>query len=108
MCCRAAAGPKRRSKPATRSRSSRRGREGEDALATNAAVIARLDRATQYAAAARINLRHSGILGPRFRGDDGLCVGMPPMLNLYNKPFASRLLVGSALYPSPKIMQDAI
>src|ERR1700750_3506744 len=30
------------------------------------------------------------------------------MLNLYNNPFASRLLVGSALYPSPKIMQDAI
>ena len=29
------------------------------------------------------------------------------MLNLYNKPFASRLLIGSALYPSPKIMQDA-
>src|SRR5258705_265640 len=30
------------------------------------------------------------------------------MLTLYNKPFASRLLIGSALYPSPKIMQDAI
>ena len=30
------------------------------------------------------------------------------MLNLYDKPFASRLLIGSALYPSPKIMQDAI
>src|SRR5215218_3401851 len=30
------------------------------------------------------------------------------MLTLYDKPFASRLLVGSALYPSPKIMQDAI
>ena len=30
------------------------------------------------------------------------------MLNLYGKPFASRLLIGSALYPSPKVMQDAI
>jgi thiazole synthase len=30
------------------------------------------------------------------------------MLNLYDKSFASRLLVGTALYPSPKIMQDAI
>ena len=30
------------------------------------------------------------------------------MLTLYDKPFASRLLIGSALYPSPKIMQDAI
>src|SRR3954462_5678614 len=30
------------------------------------------------------------------------------MLNLYGKPFTSRLLIGSALYPSPKIMQDAI
>src|SRR3954467_2854627 len=30
------------------------------------------------------------------------------MLTLYNKPFASRLLIGTALYPSPKIMQDAI
>ena len=30
------------------------------------------------------------------------------MLNLYDKPFASRLLIGTALYPSPKIMQDAI
>src|SRR6201991_642573 len=30
------------------------------------------------------------------------------MLTLYNKPFTSRLLIGSALYPSPKIMQDAI
>src|SRR6266480_1834007 len=30
------------------------------------------------------------------------------MLNFYGKPFASRLLVGSALYPSPAIMQAAI
>ncbi len=30
------------------------------------------------------------------------------MLTLYDKPFNSRLLIGSALYPSPKIMQDAI
>ena len=30
------------------------------------------------------------------------------MLNLYNKPFTSRLLIGSALYPSPSIMQAAI
>jgi len=30
------------------------------------------------------------------------------MLNFYGKPFTSRLLVGSALYPSPAIMQAAI
>ena len=30
------------------------------------------------------------------------------MLTFYGKTFASRLLVGSALYPSPAIMQDAI
>ncbi|KIZ47522.1 MULTISPECIES: thiazole synthase [Rhodopseudomonas] len=30
------------------------------------------------------------------------------MLNLYGKEFSSRLLIGSALYPSPAIMQDAI
>jgi thiazole synthase len=30
------------------------------------------------------------------------------MLTLYDKPVASRLLIGSALYPSPKIMQDAV
>jgi thiazole synthase len=30
------------------------------------------------------------------------------MLNFYDKTFNSRLLIGTALYPSPKIMQDAI
>ena len=30
------------------------------------------------------------------------------MLNFYGKTFSSRLLVGSALYPSPAIMQGAI
>ncbi len=30
------------------------------------------------------------------------------MLKFYDKDFASRLLVGTALYPSPKIMQDSI
>src|SRR6201992_3760917 len=30
------------------------------------------------------------------------------MLNFYSKTFASRLLIGSALYPSPAIMQGAI
>jgi thiazole synthase len=30
------------------------------------------------------------------------------MLKFYGKEFSSRLLIGSALYPSPKIMQDAI
>ncbi len=29
------------------------------------------------------------------------------MLNFYGKTFSSRLLIGSALYPSPAIMQDA-
>src|ERR1700712_4981529 len=30
------------------------------------------------------------------------------LVTFYGKTFASRLLIGSALYPSPKIMQDAI
>src|ERR1700693_2878621 len=30
------------------------------------------------------------------------------MLNFYEKTFSSRLLIGSALYPSPAIMQNAI
>ena len=30
------------------------------------------------------------------------------MVTFYGKTFASRLLIGSALYPSPAIMQDAI
>ena len=30
------------------------------------------------------------------------------MLNFYSKSFSSRLLIGSALYPSPAIMQSAI
>src|SRR6201981_3429403 len=30
------------------------------------------------------------------------------MVNFYNKSFSSRLLIGSALYPSPAIMQGAI
>src|SRR3954464_10176756 len=30
------------------------------------------------------------------------------MLNFYGKTFPSRLLIGSALYPSPAIMQGAI
>src|SRR3954467_12371770 len=30
------------------------------------------------------------------------------MLNFYGKTFSSRLLIGTALYPSPAIMQDAI
>src|SRR5262249_9779081 len=30
------------------------------------------------------------------------------MVEFYGKQFSSRLLIGTALYPSPKIMQDAI
>jgi thiazole synthase len=30
------------------------------------------------------------------------------MLKFYDREFSSRLLIGTALYPSPKIMQDAI
>ena len=37
---------------------------------THSAVIARLDRATQYAAAYRFDLRLPGVLDPRLRGDD--------------------------------------
>src|SRR4051794_12461587 len=34
--------------------------------------------------------------------------GTNAMLNFYGKTFSSRLLIGSALYPSPAIMQAAI
>ena len=37
---------------------------------THSAVIARLDRAIQYAAASPYPITASGILDPRFRGDD--------------------------------------
>lgn len=30
------------------------------------------------------------------------------MVSFYDREFSSRLLIGTALYPSPKIMQDAI
>jgi hypothetical protein len=40
------------------------------ASATNSTVIARLDQAIQYAAASRLLSDASGILDPRFRGDD--------------------------------------
>jgi hypothetical protein len=40
------------------------------ALDTHSAVVARLDRAIQYAAASRSFSDASGILDPRFRGDD--------------------------------------
>jgi len=39
-------------------------------IVTNSAVIARLDRAIQYAAASRSLSGASGILDPRLRGDD--------------------------------------
>ena len=42
---------------------------------SRSAVIARLDRATQYAAAYRIDRRLPGVLDPRFRGDDGWRAG---------------------------------
>ena len=42
---------------------------------SHSAVIARLDRATQYAAAYRVDRRLPGVLDPRFRGDDGWRAG---------------------------------
>ena len=39
-------------------------------LTIHSAVVARLDRATQYAAASPYPTAVSGILDPRFRGDD--------------------------------------
>ena len=38
--------------------------------ASHSTVIARLDRAIQYAAVYRFDLRLPGVLDPRFRGDD--------------------------------------
>ncbi len=46
------------------------------ARASNSTVIARLDRATQYAEASRFKFEASGILYPRFRGDNGWCARM--------------------------------
>ncbi|QAU45451.1 hypothetical protein EAS56_21075 [Bradyrhizobium guangzhouense] len=47
------------------------------ALSTHSAVIARLDRAIQYAAASPYPTTVSGILDPRFRGDDsGNCLSL--------------------------------
>ena len=46
------------------------GAEDDISCIIYSAVIARLDRATQYATASRFNFGCSGILGPRFRGDD--------------------------------------
>src|SRR2546429_359813 len=43
--------------------------------ASPSAVFARLARAIQYAAASRFMLKRSGILDPRFRGDDEMRVG---------------------------------
>jgi len=40
------------------------------ALSIYSAVIARLDRATQYATAYPLNHGRFGVLDPRFRGDD--------------------------------------
>ena len=34
--------------------------------------------------------------------------GRKAMVDFYGKEFSSRLLIGTALYPSPAIMQDAI
>ena len=41
----------------------------------------------------------------RFAGTTDCAYGMTPMLNFYGREFTSRLLIGSALYPSPAIMQ---
>ena len=43
-------------------------------------------------------------MGPGVRRDDEDSV----MLKFYDREFSSRLLIGSALYPSPAIMQGAI
>src|SRR4051794_28788644 len=46
--------------------------DGVARRASNPAVIARLDRAIQYAVASRLLSDSSGILDPRLRGDDDL------------------------------------
>src|SRR5580693_3249391 len=54
-------------------------------------------------------LERSRGMGPGFRQDDNVIYGDTfAMVNFYGKSFASRLLIGSALYPSPAIMQSAI
>ena len=65
--------------PATRSRSSRRGREGDVMTrhTTHSAVIARLDRATQYAAALiGLNSGFPAYWIPAFAGMTSLVRGM--------------------------------
>ena len=62
-----------------------------------------------YEGSAACSTRRHGVLDPRFRRDDGSMLWRADaMLNFYGKTFSSRLLIGSALYPSPAIMQAAI
>ena len=56
---------------------------------------------------ARTGARSTPLPDPPPQGG-GSHVRRRPMLNFYDKPFTSRLLIGSALYPSPAIMQAAI
>ena len=70
--------------------------------AQNSAVIARLDRAIQYAAASRPCSGASGILDPRLRGDDkrGRGSTKPKMFDLAELERAHEI-VGQAVPPTP-------
>jgi Thiazole biosynthesis protein ThiG len=56
-------------------------------------------------ASAKVPQERSRGMGPGVRRTE---LAISAMVNFYNKTFTSRLLIGSALYPSPAIMQDAI
>src|SRR5215831_9321065 len=112
---RSAPGPKRFSSTATRSRSSRHGREGDDdELATLSPLVVPANAGThnyrpslRTLASADVPTteitRYGSRRSPGRRGS-----GFGAMLNFYGREFSSRLLIGSALYPSPAIMQGAI
>src|SRR2546430_14106040 len=90
---------------ATRSRSSRRGREGED---ESRYLLVIPGRASANPESRISHFAHHFEIPDRSALRTVRNDGEQKMLNFYGREFSSRLLIGSALYPSPAIMQGAI
>src|SRR5438552_3195019 len=90
---------------ATRSRSSRRGREGED---ESRYLLVIPGRASANPESRSYHFAHHFEIPDRSTLRTVRNDGEQKMLNFYGREFSSRLLIGSALYPSPAIMQGAI
>src|SRR2546429_9942146 len=90
---------------ATRSRSSRRGREGED---ESRYLLVIPGRASANPESRSYHFAHHFEIPDRSTLRTVRNDGEQNMLNFYGREFSSRLLIGSALYPSPAIMQGAI